>query len=242
MVGKIVAFLAHRLIKKQVHYNMVLERDICSKALLNPLKFSNDVFIEQNESEVEIDESFFGKKAKNDKGTSKQTVLVFGIVERNDRRRVLRIVPTNSKDILMPIIQEHISTDVTIYDDGLASYTHLEKYGYKHEVVFHNKEFVTDQGVHTNTIEESDGGVAAAILATVSSRWNFVSGSNLPFFLFGSLIRLWLFGRSVDEASFGSPVKKQRSIMSSTMLIAIAGCCLFKCRLVSPRKQLLYEQ
>uniref|UniRef100_A0A915JNC2 ISXO2-like transposase domain-containing protein n=1 Tax=Romanomermis culicivorax TaxID=13658 RepID=A0A915JNC2_ROMCU len=51
------------------------------------------------------------------------------------------------------IFRKHISTDLTIRHDGLASYTQLEKYGYKHEVVFHNKEFVTDEGVHTNTIE-----------------------------------------------------------------------------------------
>jgi len=82
------AFIAHRLIgHDKIDYESVLiyyelYRKLCSTVLLNaPLFFNEDVFVNIDKPEVEIDECLFGKKAKNDRGTSKQTTLVFGIVE-----------------------------------------------------------------------------------------------------------------------------------------------------------------
>lgn len=102
---------------------------------------------------VEIDESLFGKKAKYGRGTSCQKYLVFGIVERSGTRCILRIVDTNSKERLIPIIRRFVATDCCVYHDGLATYDKLHDYGYTHKRVNHSIEFVTEEGNHTNTIE-----------------------------------------------------------------------------------------
>uniref|UniRef100_A0A915KE75 ISXO2-like transposase domain-containing protein n=1 Tax=Romanomermis culicivorax TaxID=13658 RepID=A0A915KE75_ROMCU len=133
-------------------------RDLCSTFLISkPLIFDADVFIGDKAHEVEIDESFFGKKAKNDRGTSKQNCLVFGIIEKKGKKCVLYMVPTNSREILIPLIEKHIPKTTKIFHDGLSTYSKLHELGYEHSVVFHNKEFVTEDGVHTNTIEGAWG-------------------------------------------------------------------------------------
>ena len=102
---------------------------------------------------VEIDESWFGKKRKYNRGTGRQTTLVFGIVEKGGPRCFFRLVPTNSREQLIPIIKQFIGTDCKINHDGLATYACLHDEGYEHAEVNHSVEFVTDEGVHTNTIE-----------------------------------------------------------------------------------------
>jgi len=66
------AYLAHRLIgHNEVDYDTILSyyelyRKLCSTVLLNiPLIFTDDVFVNLDQNEVEIDECLFGKKAKN---------------------------------------------------------------------------------------------------------------------------------------------------------------------------------
>uniref|UniRef100_A0A915J066 ISXO2-like transposase domain-containing protein n=1 Tax=Romanomermis culicivorax TaxID=13658 RepID=A0A915J066_ROMCU len=60
----------------------------------------------------------------------------------------LYVVPTNSREILFPLIEKHIPKTTKLYHDGLATYSNLDDLGY-----FHNKEFVGSDGMHTNTIE-----------------------------------------------------------------------------------------
>jgi len=154
------AYLAHRLIgQDNIDYNSILKwydmfRKLCSTVLINnPLVFDESVFIGSEKCEIEIDECYLGKKAKNDKGTSKQDNLVFGIVEKAGKKCVLYLVESASRDQLLPLIEKHVPKTTTIFHDGLATYSKLHELGYKHEVVYHNREFVTKEGVHTNTIE-----------------------------------------------------------------------------------------
>jgi len=75
----------------------------------------------------------------------------------------LYIVENARKETLLPLIEKHIPKNVVIYHDGLATYSNLHEIGYKHKVVFHNKKFVTKDGVHTNTIEGLWGNVRQKI-------------------------------------------------------------------------------
>jgi transposase-like protein len=78
---------------------------------------------------------------------------VFGIVARNGTKCAFHIVPDVKKATLLPLIQQHVHTSCEVYHDGLQSYAKLHDCGYVHRVVIHSEEFVTDEGVHTNTIE-----------------------------------------------------------------------------------------
>ncbi len=102
---------------------------------------------------VEVDESWFGKKAKYHHGTSRQTSLVFGIVERKGTKCIFYLVASNSHADLLPLIKKHIDTTVDIFHDGLATYGNLATEGYRHFEVNHSLEFSTPEGIHTNTIE-----------------------------------------------------------------------------------------
>ena len=56
---------------------------------------------------------------------------------------------------LIPIIEAYIEPGSTIISDGWAAYRTLGERGYIHHVVNHSKEFVTEEGFHTNTIEST---------------------------------------------------------------------------------------
>lgn len=105
--------------------------------------------------EVEIDESYFGKKktGKGRAGTVQGQVAVFGLRERRSGLVIAEVVAGTSAKELMPIIEKYVTKGSIIYSDGHGAYYHLAKHGYRHRVVYHDHTFV-DQGiVHTNSIE-----------------------------------------------------------------------------------------
>ena len=54
---------------------------------------------------------------------------------------------------MLPLIQKHIAPGTTIISDCWKAYCNLEKHDYEHRLVNHSKEFVSDEGFHTNKIE-----------------------------------------------------------------------------------------
>lgn len=102
---------------------------------------------------MEIDESVITRKAKNNKGRRHKKIWVFGMIERHTRKMSLHVVQDRSKETLMPILQKHVDKRTKIYHDDWASYRDLKSYGYEHGAVNHTKEFVSADGVCTNTIE-----------------------------------------------------------------------------------------
>jgi transposase-like protein len=104
-------------------------------------------------SNVEIDESAFGKKRKNNRGKRYKKQWVFGITEKRTNKVILEIVSNRSKATLLPIICKHISKEAIIHHDDWAAYRKLSNLGYKHVVVNHSKEFKASNGACTNTIE-----------------------------------------------------------------------------------------
>ena len=102
---------------------------------------------------VEIDESLFGRKRKYNKGRYIPRQWVFGIVERGSRKTFFKVVNDRSSDTLVPLIRSWVTPGSTIYSDDWRSYRNLQDFGYKHGVVVHTREFVSQSGVCTNTIE-----------------------------------------------------------------------------------------
>lgn len=136
-------------------------RKICVRYLAdNPVMMEGMVFANQV---VEIDESIFGKRRKYNKGRKHRQEWVFGLIQKETRKIVLRIVHNRTKATLIPIINEFVQSGATIYHDDWASYRKLDMYGYKHGIVNHSKEFKSKDGVCTNTIEGVWGDVKTRI-------------------------------------------------------------------------------
>ena len=55
--------------------------------------------------------------------------------------------------MILPIIYRHVHQGSEINSDGAKCYRSLIHMGYTHNVVIHKYEFVTDEGIHTNNIE-----------------------------------------------------------------------------------------
>lgn len=105
---------------------------------------------------VEIDESKFGKR-KYHRGHHVEGVWVIGGVEKTDERKAfLVVVPVRNAATLTQVICRYIKPGSKIYSDCWRAYDGLEDIegmDYIHQVVNHSVEFVTNDGVHTNTIE-----------------------------------------------------------------------------------------
>ncbi len=101
---------------------------------------------------VQIDESKFGKR-KYHRGHRVEGQWVFGGIEEESRRSFMAAVEKRDEATLLPLIQKHIAPGTTIISDRWKAYCNLEKHGYEHRLVNHSKEFVSQEGFHTNKIE-----------------------------------------------------------------------------------------
>src|SRR6266478_4289455 len=111
------------------------------------------------DSEVEVDETFIGGKARNMHKSRKAQLtgsidedkaVVVGFMERGGKVRT-QIVDRRRKHDLQPLIREQIQAGAALYTDALKSYIGLDK-DYKHAVIDHAVEYVHGR-VHTNTLE-----------------------------------------------------------------------------------------
>ncbi|OBZ81182.1 hypothetical protein A0J61_10770 [Choanephora cucurbitarum] len=106
---------------------------------------------------VELDESKFGTR-KYIHGRRVDGVWVFGSTERTDQRKCFLVtVPDRSARTLLDVIEKHVLPGSIIHTDCWKAYERIEELGrnYSHFTVNHSVEYVTDGGVHTNTIEGS---------------------------------------------------------------------------------------
>ena len=62
-------------------------------------------------------------------------------------------VEDRSEKTLVSLIQKWIKPQSVIISDCWKGYINLNRYGYIHETVNHSKEFVNEEGAHTNKIE-----------------------------------------------------------------------------------------
>ncbi len=111
-------------------------------------------------SEVEVDETFIGGKARNmhvDKrerritGTGgKDKTVVVGMLERGGEVRLV-VVPNRRKGAIQEQIRNDIAAGSALYSDALQSYDGLSQ-DYAHRVIDHAEHYV-DGTIHTNGLE-----------------------------------------------------------------------------------------
>ncbi len=102
---------------------------------------------------VQIDDESKFSKRKYHRGHRVQGQWVFGSIEEGSRKSFMFASDDRSEATLLPIIETFIEKGTTIIFDCWKAYCNLEKYGYKHVTVNHSKEFVNNNGDHTNKIE-----------------------------------------------------------------------------------------
>jgi hypothetical protein len=109
---------------------------------------------------VELDESKFGKRKYN-RGHRVEGVWVLGGVERTELRAVFaEVVPDRTAETLLEVIGRHVSRGSINHTDLWRGYTNLSSsLGLLHKTVNHSLHFVSEEGVHTNTIEGTWNGI-----------------------------------------------------------------------------------
>lgn len=108
-----------------------------------------------SDDETEIDESYFGPtrvRGKRGRGAGHK-IAVVGLLKRKGNV-FTKPVDACTKDELMPVILNKVSSGVDIYTDGWKSYDALAVYGFNHKKVKHHEnEFSAGEGNHINGIE-----------------------------------------------------------------------------------------
>lgn len=113
------------------------------------------------DSEVEVDETYIGGKARNMHKSSlayrrrtgavqEDKVTVMGFIERGGSVRT-QIVRDRLKTTLQPEVRKHVQAGAALYTDAHGAYRGLDA-EYKHQVVDHAVKYV-DGRVSTNTLE-----------------------------------------------------------------------------------------
>lgn len=122
--------------------------------ILVPKYYDKNEIIGGEQQIIEIDESKFGKR-KYHKGHHVEGVWVFGMIEKNEPKRVkLVVVDERTKQTLTTKLIENVHTESVIHSDCWKGYTDVKNVFSEHKTVNHSIGFKNkDTGVHTNTIE-----------------------------------------------------------------------------------------
>ena len=105
--------------------------------------------------EVEIDESYFGaRRVRGIRGRgARGKHIVFGLIKRGGKVYT-QVVRNCSRSTLMPIIEQKVNKDSTVYTDGFKTYDGLVNFGYKkHYRVKHGDNEFAAGHKHINGIE-----------------------------------------------------------------------------------------
>ena len=143
---KLLPHLSHTAV---VHFYQKLRKVLFEK--MESIKMEGTTNAQANV--IEIDESYFGRKRKYNRGRLTNKQWVFGIVERNTRKTYFVPVDDRKKTTLLPIMIDKIAKGAMIHHDDFSVYRNIENDGYLHDVVCHTEQFVSDTGAHTNAVE-----------------------------------------------------------------------------------------
>jgi transposase-like protein len=123
--------------------------------------FGKQTKIGGSDTEVEVDEAWFGGKASNmhkerraryqSADTNWGKVIVMGMLDRNARQIRTEIVPNIDRDTLQAQVLGNVKYGSKVYSDASTSYSHLSRV-YIHQFVNHAEEYVNGR-VHTNGLE-----------------------------------------------------------------------------------------
>ena len=104
---------------------------------------------------VEIDESYFGaRRVRGIRGRgARGKHIVFGLIKRGGKVYT-QVVKNCARSTLMPIIEQKVDKDSTVYTDGFRTYDGLVNFGYKkHYRVKHGSNEFANGHNHINGIE-----------------------------------------------------------------------------------------
>ena len=102
---------------------------------------------------VEIDESLFARRKYN-RGRVVPETWIIGGYDQQTKNGFLVPVPQRNAATLLPIIQQWVSPNTTIWSDMWEAYNNLPQLGYQHGTVNHTYNFVDPvTGVCTNRVE-----------------------------------------------------------------------------------------
>jgi len=109
---------------------------------------------------VEIDETLAVKRKYNRGRVMMTDGWLFGGIERRSDGQFkcfLRMVYNRCEDHPVHLIQQHVRLGTRVITDGWGAYRNLSSYGYQHEVVIHDQNFVSPQdfSIHTQKIEST---------------------------------------------------------------------------------------
>ena len=104
---------------------------------------------------VQIDEALIGRRKYN-RGRIVEGTWVLGMIDQDGELR-LEICPGNSRtrEVLTPLIQQHVEVGTEIHTDEWRAYHDLVNHGYVHKTVCHKREFIAQDGTHTQRIESN---------------------------------------------------------------------------------------
>ncbi len=115
---------------------------------------------------VEIDETFIGgivgnmTKTRRAKlrteagGTIQNKTMVVGMLERGGNLKLMALSKETGRDIIQPLVRNHVDNDAVLMTDASHNYDDLNKEYAGHEIVNHSEnEYVRDKVIHTNSIE-----------------------------------------------------------------------------------------
>ena len=114
--------------------------------------FENSVKIRGEGKVVQIEESKIGKQ-KYHRGHHFEGQWVFGRIESDSRKCFLRAMEKRDDATLLPIIEKQIELGALKISECWKGYCTLEKYGYRHFMVNHSKQFLNAAGQTTNKME-----------------------------------------------------------------------------------------
>ena len=90
------------------------------------------------DGDVEIDESWFGRKVKYNRGNPTTTrIWIFAMVQRSINQIVM--FPVDNRDVptLIPLIEKHVAPASMIFADSWAAYLHFSELEYEYFSVAH---------------------------------------------------------------------------------------------------------
>jgi transposase-like protein len=102
---------------------------------------------------VEADETYIGgaRTGKRGRGASGKTIVA-GVVERQASVSA-SVVPDVKANTLIPMIQDKVTPNSTIFTDEMPSYNRLNRIGFNHQTIHHAQRIYVKGDIHTNTID-----------------------------------------------------------------------------------------
>lgn len=106
--------------------------------------------------EVEIDETYIGKRPPRGSLKPQTSEAIFGAVERGGRAKVVHVQKVGKA--LIPEVEKAVDIKARVFSDDYLAYRSLYNKGWKHKAVKHSQKQWVKGEVHTQNIENLWGG------------------------------------------------------------------------------------